>query len=130
MDEMKTIAGLSSVTQDTIMRFLEAKIQSNQLKITIEPGARKGDNFIGIVHRVSVQRCDDDSNATVTQSRNENDNTKKFQVIVKSAPQNTARRAHFNVRTCFLREIFIYNEVSFIVEKCVAFIVSLPQIHR
>lgn len=55
-----------------------------------------GDNFIGIVYRVFCNTAD---------------KKKSSKLILKIAPENEAQRQLVRARSCFLREIYIYNEV-------------------
>lgn len=95
---------LSEISSDSIRTIIcetvEKQLNSNKYKINVNSASQAGDNnFIGVVYRVSFSKED-----------SKNDESSKL--ILKVAPQNLARREQFFSRPCFLREIFMYNEVS------------------
>lgn len=71
-------------------------LQTDTFKVRIEQGSRKGDNFIGIVYRIIFCTAD------------EKETSKLF---LKIAPCDESKRKQFQVRKCFLREIYIYEKV-------------------
>lgn len=99
--------GLSKLPSDVIRNGLHEifaeKLQTENLKICVESGSKSGDNFIGIVYRAIGEAIPGDD-------KNESD-ANKLKLILKVAPQSVSRRERFFSRPCFLREIFIYNEV-------------------
>ncbi|KAL7029770.1 hypothetical protein ACKWTF_006353 [Chironomus riparius] len=72
-------------------------LTEDQYEIQCCAGSAKGDNYIGIVYRVSV--------------KSKQDNSVKLNLIVKLPPQNAARREQFFVRPCFIREADFYNNL-------------------
>lgn len=90
----------SEVIRSTLCEAIEKKLKSRKYEINVTSASQAGDNnFIGIVYRVSFGKEDEPP-------------TKSFKLILKVAPQNVARRAQFFSRPCFLREIYMYEQVS------------------
>lgn len=83
-----------------VRKVVEKLLDTKSVKIWIEPGSKKGDNFIGIVYRILYGRANE-----------EKDENSSF--ILKIAPQNLTRRKKFGLREFFTREIFMYSEVTF-----------------
>jgi hypothetical protein len=69
----------------------------NDYKISIDAGSAKGDNYIGVMYRVTVKDKKNDE--------------EKFKIIIKLPPQNAARREQFFVRPCFIRESDFYEKI-------------------
>lgn len=95
---------LSDISSDLIRSKLCETIESitktKNYTIKVESASKAGtNNFIGIVYRVYFNK-----NGEATDEPGS--------LILKTAPQNIARRDSFHSRTCFVREIFMYNEVS------------------
>lgn len=108
-------SGLSKLPSDVIRRGLNElfseKLQTNNFKICVESGSKSGDNFIGVVYRVigeKILRDDADESEVKVNGASAN----QLKLILKVAPQSLSRRERFFSRPCFLREIFIYNEVA------------------
>ncbi|CAO1394910.1 unnamed protein product [Diamesa serratosioi] len=82
--------------QQTLKDIIKEKCNfaDSDYKINIEAGSAKGDNYIGVLYRV-----------TVTNEKDE------FNVIVKLPPANLARREQFFARPCFLRESQFYDDL-------------------
>lgn len=102
--------GLSDISSDliraTVKEAVENLLNSKECKIDVESASQSGENnFIGIVYRVTF--CE-----------NETENKKRpiSKLILKLAPQNLARREQFISRPCFLREIYMYNVVSGVIQ--------------
>lgn len=85
---------LSTVIRDGLDQVLRKLLGSDDIDVKIESGSNKGDNFIGIVYRVSGTA-----------------NGSTINVILKVAPRTEARREAFSSRVLFLREIKMYDEV-------------------
>lgn len=103
---------LSIISSDVIKikleEFFVKRFKCDDVKITVESGSKHGDNFIGIVYRVTGERnkqCNSLSNV------NQDNEPGKLSIILKVAPANKMRREKFFSRVCFLREIFVYDEV-------------------
>lgn len=100
------VSALSVLPSDVIRNGLQNvfadKLQSENVKITIESGSKNGDNFIGVVYRAIGEVTGADGEAQ----------PQKMKLILKVAPQSVPRRERFFSRPCFLREMFIYNEVN------------------
>lgn len=89
----------SEIIRSAIYAVIESELKSKDFVVEIESASKEGsDNFIGTVSRINFKKVGESQNETRS-------------LIVKSAPDNVERREHFNVRPCFVREIFIYNEV-------------------
>lgn len=89
----------SDVIRSALYETIENKVKSKNYQINMSSASKVGEtNFIGIVYRVSFKKEGD-----------ENDN----KLILKVAPQNSARRIQFHSRPLFLREIRMYNEVNY-----------------
>lgn len=90
------------VIRTTLSETIENKLKTNKYKISITSASKAGENnFVGVVYRVAFSKDDEsDKNAT-------------SKLILKVAPTNSARRSQFMSRACFLREIYLYNEVNY-----------------
>lgn len=92
----------SELIRTTVTEVVQNQLNSNQYKINIKSASQSGENnFIGIVYRVTFHKDDGTESETNAVS----------QLILKVAPQNLARREQFISRPCFVREIYMYNEV-------------------
>lgn len=82
---------------ETLRKIVENKLKVSfgDCKVEISPGSAKGDNYVGLVYRVTVTSPNDD----------------KLNIIAKLPPQCIARREQFVVRPCFVRESLFYDEV-------------------
>lgn len=93
----------SEVIRTMLTETIEDELKTKTFKINVCSASQAGENnFIGVIYRVSFSKDDEGEKGTNPIS----------QLILKVAPQNLARRAQFFSRPCFLREIFVYNEVS------------------
>lgn len=72
-------------------------LSNQQCEIFCSAGSAKGDNYIGVVYRISV--------------KSKEDNLEKLNLIIKLPPQNAARREQFFARPCFVREIDFYDNL-------------------
>lgn len=97
----------SDLIRNGLIELFSEKLQTKKFDLRIESGSKSGDNFIGIVYRVIGEVI---ANDVVNGSQNGTD-ANKLKLILKVAPQSLSRRERFFSRPCFLREIFIYNEV-------------------
>lgn len=101
-------SGLSEISSELIREmveeFVENELNSKDYKIDVSSASQAGENnFIGVVYRVAFGK---------------NDKSKSIsKLILKVAPTNLARREQFISRPCFLREIYMYNEVSGIIQN-------------
>ena len=94
----------SDVIRTALSETIESQLKSNKYKISITSASTAGENnFVGVVYRVAFSKD------------GETDKNALSKLILKVAPQNLARRTQFMSRTCFLREIYMYNEVSYVV---------------
>lgn len=89
------------VIRSALCKTIENELKSNKYKVNISSASKVGENnFVGIIYRVACSREDG------------NYKYKMFKLILKVAPKNLARRSQFTCRMCFLREIYMYNEVK------------------
>lgn len=85
-----------------VVKLIEETTQELGLKkweYYIEPGSKKGDNYIGLIYRVIVTGLNF-KGATV-----------KLSLIAKLAPENKIRREKYQVEDCFAREKLTYESV-------------------
>lgn len=88
----------SDVIRTALRETIESEFKVKNYKINISSASKAGENnFVAVIYRVSFNK--------------DGDNEHK-KLILKIAPQNVSRRVVFSSRTCFLREIYMYNEVS------------------
>lgn len=95
------IANMNKKVKKEMDAYFQRTLETSEIRINIEKGCRHGNNFIGIVYRVSGYRL---------QRSGEVEHVKNL--FLKIAPDNRIRRERFHVRANFLREIFVYNEVT------------------
>lgn len=99
MAEFETVEIPSGVVRLALNEVAEKtlKLKTDQLFVSL--ASKSGaNNFIGIVYRATFNK-DDEKNPLQT-------------LIVKVAPQQLERRQRFQIRPLFLREIFMYDQVS------------------
>lgn len=82
---------------ETLKKIIENNLKSPlaECDVKIVPGSAKGDNYIGVLYRVTAT----------------NPSGEKMNIIVKLPPQNEARREQFFARPCFIRESDFYDNV-------------------
>jgi Ecdysteroid kinase-like family len=64
--------------------------------VKIDHGSSIGDGFVGILFKATVREIDSD---------------KQLTVVIKSPPENQARRQDFGAMELFKREVFMYSEL-------------------
>lgn len=94
---------LSEIILSGLNDVFEKNLSSKNVNIQIKDASKKGDNCVGIVHRITGK--------VVAQNENEKNIKSSSSVILKVTPSHIARREQFGVRKNFLREILMYNEV-------------------
>lgn len=98
----------SHLVRRALLETIEKLLQSKNFKITVSSASKAGENnFIGIIHRISINKLDDDGN----------ENSPTTNLILKTAPQNLLRRSQFVVRPAFVREIYSYEKVNVSIVK-------------
>lgn len=97
MEEDSSTEITSSVIK-ILETFLDSKHGQQKYKYKIEGAAKKGDNYMGVVYRVTVFLI--------------NDKGCKQSLILKVPPLNPLQRNQFFARAGFLREALAYKEVS------------------
>lgn len=97
---------LSKISSDSVRSILnetiEKHLNTNDFDVNVSSGANADDNFLGIVQRITYNKIAD-----------KNEDAQKSTLFLKTAPTNAIRREGFNSRNCFLREIYVYDEVVF-----------------
>lgn len=83
----------SKIYETALDEVIRNSFNIDEYEFECSEGSNKGDNFLGVIYRVSVKA-----------------KSKKFNLIVKLPPQN-ARREHCNSRFLFLRESEFYENV-------------------
>lgn len=94
----------SDLIKDALFEVVENMMGTKNYQINLEPGSKVGDNYIGIVYRILFKPLDKSQYIGRSQK-------KPSKLFLKVAPTNPDRREHFFTRPCFLREIYVYNEV-------------------
>lgn len=98
----KSLSILSSeIVKQKVEQFFVENLKCRNVEISVENGSNHGDNFIGIVYRV-------------TGESNECANQQKLTIYLKVAPTNKSRREKFFSRPAFVREIYVFTEVELI----------------
>lgn len=101
MNSDQVISNIPGFIKNQLYEYFERKLNTNNIKISMDKGCKHGTNFIGIVHRVTGTRV-------LPRKGIRNEET----IFLKIAPINATRRERFHVRENFLREIFVYSEVG------------------
>lgn len=96
---------VSEMVKKHLNQVLSKELGTEMIDINIEAGTKKGDNFVGIVYRVSGKLSRYISNGEVSNKKS------SINLILKMAPTSQARREQFYARVCFLREIKMYDEI-------------------
>lgn len=87
---------IRTAVNETIERYLK----TTKYETIVESASKKGDNFIGIVYRVTCRQSSNDQKSA------------DLKLILKTAPQHEQRREAFFSRPCFEREIYLFNVVG------------------
>uniref|UniRef100_A0A0A1XLB8 Putative ribosomal protein S6 kinase alpha-1 n=1 Tax=Zeugodacus cucurbitae TaxID=28588 RepID=A0A0A1XLB8_ZEUCU len=80
-----------------LQQLLERQYSSDSFTYQLFPATKKGENYIGIVYRVSI-------------NLNTSFGIRFSNLILKMAPRNSTRRKQFFIRPCFQREALAYEE--------------------
>ncbi|XP_018804909.1 PREDICTED: uncharacterized protein LOC108978860 isoform X2 [Bactrocera latifrons] len=94
----------SSKVLTALQQLLERQFSSKSFTYELLPATKKGENYIGIVYRVSVKL-------------NTSCGVRLSNIILKMAPRNSTRRKQFFIRPCFLREALAYEEFLPMIDK-------------
>lgn len=119
--EESSLEDFSDEIREALSEIAENMLKTEEFNIRVDPGSKKGmnllieiheihidntlikknpgDNFIGIVHRVTISTID---------------GTQESSIFIKTAPTDEARREMFIVRPCFLRETYSYEVVQYL----------------
>lgn len=98
----------SEAIRSALREIGEEHMETKEFDIDLKSASKQGDNFIGIVHRVTYKRKDDEGQSHHQEKilgKNE------LAIILKVAPTNLARREAFGSRKFFLREMYVYNDL-------------------
>lgn len=90
-------------SQEAVKNVIESELKTEKFKTNITYGSKLGDNYIGVIYRVTATKT--------VGNDSKNDKGSSVSVILKVPPENAARREQFFARPCFLRETLVYNEV-------------------
>lgn len=97
---MSNLSAISSdVIRSALLETITQHLNTKHFNIELASASKNGDNFIGIVNRITFHKVGEEK-------------TSRSTLILKIAPTNPARRQRFFSRPCFAREIFMYNEVN------------------
>lgn len=92
----------SHLVRKALIETIQELLQTKNFKINVTSASKAGENnFIGIIHRISISKLDEEGN----------ENGSATNLILKVAPQNLLRRSQFVVRPAFVREIYSYEKV-------------------
>lgn len=95
----------SELVRSVLCKTIENKIHSENYKIHVNSASQAGvNNFVGLVYRVYYEEEDE----------YDNERSLSSSMILKVAPSNAARRAQSPPRMSFLKEIYMYDVVSFV----------------
>lgn len=92
---------ITNEVREGVSEVLQKQLNSTDIEISYELGSKKGDNYVGIVYGATGK----------IKNNNNNEKLSEVKLIVKVSPQNPTRREQFHSRTCFIREIKMYDEV-------------------
>lgn len=103
----------SEIIQAALNETVQKQVNTSKYSIHVSSASESGaNNFLGIVYRVEFRPENETGNDTKNDS--ENDKNSPSKLILKVAPTNEARRAQFPTRVSFLRENYMYDNVSFL----------------
>lgn len=113
--------------QSALKQTIEDQLKTTEYETCIGPASKKGDNFLGIVYRVTCKKA----------IHEEHDETpSEVNLILKVAPYHPDRREVSPSRRYFMREMFIFDEVRSlnfyimsIEHKIERFLTILPLFH-
>lgn len=83
--------------ESALRNIIQNHVDGCDYIIECSAGSSKGDNYLGIVYRIDVKDTKDKS--------------VKLSLVLKSAPQNIARREEFHAHAAFERESLFYEQV-------------------
>lgn len=99
----------SEIIQAALNETVQKQVNTSKYSIHVSSASESGaNNFLGIVYRVEFRPENETGNDT------ENEKNSPSKLILKVAPTNEARRAQFPTRVSFLRENYMYDNVSFL----------------
>lgn len=100
MSDLNATVQSNELIRTALNETIEKMLKTTKYETNIDLASKKGDNFMGIVYRVSCRK-----------SSSKDKNPADLTLILKTAPENEQRRASFFSRGCFMREIYLFNEV-------------------
>lgn len=103
MADFETIEILSEKIRLALNEVSEKALKSTNNQLLVSLASKSGtNNFIGIVYRVLFGKIGEKTNGKNPMQT----------LVVKVAPRQLERRQRFQIRSLFLREIFMYEQVS------------------
>lgn len=112
MAELESIEIPSEEIRLVLNELSEKTLKTTNNQLLVSLASKSGtNNFIGIVYRVTFSKNDEKAI----------EKRPMPSVIVKVAPRQSERRQRFQIRSLFLREIFMYEQVSTIGDKSKTF---------
>lgn len=103
MSDLTATVLANELIRTALNETIEKMLKTTKYESNVDLASKKGDNFMGIVYRVTCRK-------TPTNA----ENTADLKLILKIAPENEQRREGFFSRGCFMREIFLFNEVNYL----------------
>lgn len=89
--------------QAALKQTIEDQLKTTEYETIIGPACKKGDNFLGIVYRVTCKKA----------IHEEQDETPlELNLILKVAPYHPERREASPSRRYFMREMYLFDEVT------------------
>uniref|UniRef100_A0A1A9VLX7 CHK domain-containing protein n=1 Tax=Glossina austeni TaxID=7395 RepID=A0A1A9VLX7_GLOAU len=96
MDSVEENNEISDLVYKILNNFLNKEYGQGKYKYDIKGATKKGDNYLGVVYRITVKMLDNEDN--------------RHQLILKVPPQNLLRREKFFARPVFLREALAFEK--------------------
>lgn len=100
MSDQSTKQLSNEIIQAALSETIEKCLKTSKYETIVEAGSKKGDNFMGVVYRVTCRQS------------GINTNSSDLKLILKTAPQSEQMREAFFTRPCFEREIYLFDEVG------------------
>lgn len=117
-DSKSDLEDIDSNIKDVLMEVIEDLLGTPNFHVGLQPGSKKGENFVGVVYRIVFSRKDADGMRKPNGQQHKKQDSNLF---LKISPTNEHHRKQMSARACFLCEIYVYNEVSMRLFKCLWF---------
>lgn len=93
----------SELVRSAVCETIETQLNTKNYQVSVSSATKATDyNFTGVIYRVTFS----------TENKAKKGKPTPSSIILKVAPQHLARRNQFNARPCFVREIYVYDEVN------------------